>query len=315
MTALRQHPEAAHKIALPALLLGATLISFSGIFVKLSEVGPTSTGFFRMALSLPIFLIWALRDGRRIGNGALIPHDKRSMAFAVVAGVAIAADLVAWHWCLHMTTVATATLLGNTTPIWVALGGFLFLRQRFDALFLIGMALALLGAWGLLAGGAKTVEIREGLAFGLGIVAAMAYAVYLSAGAAARRGLSTGQVMFWISIVASVLLLPVALLTEDNVVPQTLHGWAVVLGLAMLSQVVGQSLINWAIAHLPTAFSSLTLLFNPLFAAICAWPLLGEALTPFQMLSGCCVIAGIWLARRARAGRAGSAAETAAAET
>jgi drug/metabolite transporter (DMT)-like permease len=315
MIALRQHSDTARKIALPGLLLGAVLISFSGIFVKLSEVGPVSAGFFRMALSLPVFLAWALADGRRLGNGTLLPHDKRSVGFALLSGIAIAADLIAWHWCLHMTTVATATLLGNTTPIWVALGGFLFLRQRFDILFLVGMALALAGAWGLLAGGAKPVEIRDGLAFGLGIVAAMAYAVYLSAGAMARRGLATGQVMFWISLIASILLLPVALATEDNVMPHTLHGWAVLLGLAMLSQVLGQSLINWAIAHLPTAFSSLTLLFNPLFAAICAWPLLGEALSPLQMLSGCGVIAGIWLARRARAGQPGSAPGAAAAGT
>jgi drug/metabolite transporter (DMT)-like permease len=303
MNALHPPSEGAQKIALSALILGALFISFSGIFVKLSEVGPTSTGFYRMALSLPVFLAWTLRDGNRMDNGLWIPRDKRAWVFALLAGLALAADLVAWHWCLHITTVATATLLGNTAPIWVALGGFLFLRERFDALFLAGLALAMLGVWGLLAGGAKPVEIRDGLVFGLGIFTAIAYAFYFRAGTAARRGLTTGQTMFWGSVSASIVLLPIALVTEDNVLPHGLHGWAAVLGLALLSQVLGQSMINWAMGHLPPAFSSLTLLMNPLFAAIFAWPILGEALTPLQMLAGIGVVGGIWLARRARAAK------------
>jgi drug/metabolite transporter (DMT)-like permease len=302
------HSDGAQKIAVSALILGALFMSFSGIFVKLSEVGPTSTGFYRMALSLPIFLAWALRDGHRVGNGLWVPRDKRALLFALLAGLALAADLVAWHWCLHMTTVATATLLGNTAPIWVALGGFLFLRERFDTLFLVGLALAMLGVWGLLAGGAKPVEIRDGLVFGLGIFTAIAYAFYFRAGTAARRGLTTGQTMFWGSVSATIVLLPIALLTEDQVLPHSLYGWATLLGLAVLSQVLGQSMINWAMGHLPPAFSSLTLLMNPLFAAIFAWPILGEALTPLQMLAGIGVIGGIWLARRTQAARRSSIA-------
>jgi drug/metabolite transporter (DMT)-like permease len=105
--------------------------------------------------------------------------------------------------------------------------------------------------------------------------------------------------MFWGSLAATVVLLPVALTTESAVLPQNLHAWAVVLGLAFLSQVLGQSSINWAMGHLPAAFSSLTLLLNPMFAAIFAWPILGEALTPLQMFAGFAIVGGILLARRA----------------
>jgi drug/metabolite transporter (DMT)-like permease len=307
-TASRPRAEHAHRFALPGLVLGAVLISFSGIFVKLSEVGPTATGFYRMFLALPFFFVWMMRDPAQRRSGTLLPADRRALGLAVLAGLALAADLVAWHWCLHITTVATATLLGNTAPIWVALGGFLFLRERFDALFLCGLALAVLGVWGLVAGGSRPIEFRDGLAIGLGVFTGIAYAAYLRGGTAARRGLSTAQVMFWGSVAATLPLLPIALATESNVVPRTLHGWTVVLGLSLLSQVLGQSMINWAMGHLPAAFSSLALLLNPLFAALCAWPILGEALTPLQMLSGLGMILGILLARRARNGEGRSPA-------
>jgi drug/metabolite transporter (DMT)-like permease len=292
-----------HSWGLPALIFGAALISFSGIFVKLSEVGPTTTGFYRMALALPFLLAWMLRDGRNAARREWLPRDRRALLLAVLAGLALAADLIAWHWCLHMTTVATATLLGNTAPIWVAIGGFLFLRERFSPLFLFGLALSIVSVWGLVAGGERVIDLRDWLAIGLGLFTGIAYAAYFRASSAARRGLATAQVMFWASLTASIALLPVALLTEDQFLPPTLHGWGIVLGLAVCSQVLGQSAINWAMGHLPAAFSSLTLLMNPLFAAICAWPILGEALTPLQMLSGVGVVIGILLARRAQNGR------------
>ena len=298
------HPQlseaAAHRLALPMLVFAAVLISFSGIFVKLSEVGPTATGFYRMALALPFFLVWVLRDAKTRSDPGFIPRDRRAMLFAMLAGGALAADLIAWHWCLHMTTVVTATLLGNTTPIWVALAGFFFLGERFRPLFLIGLALAMIGTWGLIAGGTKPVEIKDVFVLVLGLFTGIAYALYFRFGTAARqRGFSTAQVMFWGSLTATVILLPVALVTEDKVVPQNLYAWAVVCGLAFLSQVLGQSSINWAMGHLSAAFSSLTLLMNPMFSAIFAWPILGEALTVLQMLAGLAIVGGILLARRA----------------
>jgi uncharacterized membrane protein len=175
-----------------------------------------------MGLALPFFLVWMQRDAATRSDPGFIPRDRRAMVFAMLAGLALAADLIAWHWCLHMTTVATATLLGNTTPIWVALAGFLFLRERFRPLFLIGLALAMLGIWGLVAGGTKPVEIKDVFVLVLGLFTGLAYAAYFRFGTAARqRGLSTAQVMFWGSVSATIVLLPVALITEDAVLPQS----------------------------------------------------------------------------------------------
>jgi drug/metabolite transporter (DMT)-like permease len=76
-------------------------------------------------------------------------------------------------------------------------------------------------------------------------------------------------------------------------------GWAILCGLAWISQTAGQSLITYSLGFLPAAFSSLTLLIQPVIAAMIAWVLLGEALSASQIAGGLIVIAGIGLARRA----------------
>jgi drug/metabolite transporter (DMT)-like permease len=80
--------------------------------------------------------------------------------------------------------------------------------------------------------------------------------------------------------------------------PVTTQGWATLAGLALVSHAAGQGLIAYALAHLPAAFSSVSLLFQPVMAAAFAWLLLSEGLAPLQVAGGVVVLAGIYLARR-----------------
>jgi len=107
----------ADRLALPILLLGAVSISFSGIFVKLSEVGPISTGFYRMALPLPLMAIGLWMAARRRADRRLLRIGWRGWAGIHVAAFSLAFDLIVWHWSLKLIGVGIATLLGNTAPI------------------------------------------------------------------------------------------------------------------------------------------------------------------------------------------------------
>ena len=79
---------------------------------------------------------------------------------------------------------------------------------------------------------------------------------------------------------------------------QSASGWLILVGLAWISHARGQGLIAYALAHLPAAFSSVSLLFQPVMAAFFAWLLLAEPLAPLQIAGGVVVLAGIYLARR-----------------
>jgi drug/metabolite transporter (DMT)-like permease len=90
----------------------------------------------------------------------------------------------------------------------------------------------------------------------------------------------------------------VALAMGETILPASATGWLVLIGLALVCQFAGQSLIAFAVAHLSASFSSVSLLLQPVAAASFAWLIFGEALATLQWLGAAAVLAGIWLARR-----------------
>jgi len=277
--------------ALPALLVGATCIALSPIFVRIADVGPTASAFWRVALAAP--LLWPLVLSAPRAQG-----PRPSAALLIAAGFAFAGDLAFWHWSIRFTTVANSTLLANLASLFVTLALWLLWRQRPSTLFLLGLAAAL---------GGVAMLVRASLAFSptallgdaLGVVTAVFYAGYLLAVKELRdRGARTLELMAITTTVTALFLLPVALASGEALLPQSALGWLKLLGLAWISHCAGQGLIAYSLAHLPAAFSSVSLLFQPVMAAAFGWLLLGEPLVPLQMLGGLVVLAGIYLARR-----------------
>ena len=283
-------------LALVALMLGATCIALSPIFVRVSEAGPTPTAFWRVAIAVPV--LWLVV--------AVVPREKGAQAtglwpLLLAAGFAFAGDLAFWHTSIKLTSVANSTLLANLASIFVTLASWLLWRQRPTKLFLFGLAAALAGVATLVRTSVATSS--SGLAGdALGIVTAMFYAWYLLTVKGLRnRGVTALRLMAVTSSVTAVILLPVALASGEPFLPQTGLGWLKLIGLALVSHAAGQGLIAYALATLPAAFSSVSLLFQPVMAAVLAWVLLGEPLTPLQVAGGAVVLAGIYVARRASA--------------
>jgi drug/metabolite transporter (DMT)-like permease len=281
------------RLALAALLIGGIAIGGSPIFVRLSEVGPMATAFWRVSLALlPFFLM-----SRVTRQGDERPSGLRDHLFLILPGAFLAVDLAAWHLSLHMTSVANATLLANLAPVFVTLGSWLFFRTRITPVFLAGLALALTGVV-VLKGGPAAIGGGKLAGDATAIVAAFFYACYMLSLSHVRSRFSTMRIMIWTTFSAAICMLPIAFFFETGMVPVTLFGWAMVLGLAFISHVGGQGLVTYALAYLPTAFSSLTLLLQPVVAALLAWMLLSEPVGAMQAVGGVIVLVGILVARR-----------------
>jgi drug/metabolite transporter (DMT)-like permease len=281
--------------ALFSLVAGAACIALSPIWVRVSDVGPTASAFWRVCLAVPLLwtLFFALETTQEKNSAA--PPFKAML----LAGIAFAGDLAFWHSSIKYTSVANSTLLANLASIFVTLAAWLLWRTRPSGLFMAGLATALLGVV-LLVRASLDFSSTALLGDGLGVVTAVFYAWYLLSVKGLRdRGAGTLLLMAATTTITAVVLLPVALASGEVLLPGSAAGWLKLVGLAWISHAAGQGLIASALAHLPAGFTSVGLLLQPVMAALFAWILLGESLAALQIAGGAIVLAGIYLARRA----------------
>ncbi|MBT6116235.1 MAG: DMT family transporter [Rhodospirillaceae bacterium] len=285
------------RLALIALFLGTVLVSFSGTMVRLSEVGPLATAFWRMALAIPVMFVWMAIEARGAPRRSRHRATPADFALLSLAGLIFGVEIGIWHIAIGLTSVANATLFSNFSPIVVTLGAVLFLAQPTNRRFLMGMAIALAGAVVLMS---RSVQISAEHAMGdlLALSVSVLFGVYVLIVAYLRARFGTATIMVWTCAWASLALLPVALGWEDVLLPPTRDGWLIVVFIAVACQGLGQSLLTQALAHLPAGFSSVGYLVIPALAATWAWIILGEAIGPEQAIGGAVILAGVILARR-----------------
>lgn len=278
--------------ALAVLLFGACVIGFAPILVRLSDAGPSAAAFWRFAFAAPLLLILT-RTTEGAGPGRPGPA-------ALWAGVFIATDLAFWHYGILLTSVANATVLSNLTPIVVTAVAWFAFREKPRPIFLAGLALAVGGAAAMALfgeGAARQSGANPPLGDLFSAVTALWYAAYFLAVAQARRTRSALQVMTWSTLAGLPLLLLYAVLLGERLLPASAVGWAACLGLGLV-HVAGQGAIAWALGRLPTSVTAVTVLIQPVVAAMLGWALFGEALAPLQLLGGAAALAGVVLAQR-----------------
>lgn len=280
--------------AFPALLLGGVLVGCAPILVRLSEVGPSATAFWRVSLALaPLGLLAAALHGR---GGSRAPRSPGQWILASAPGVFLGFELVVWHISLHMTSVANATLLVNLTPIFAAFFGWALFRRPVGRAFMIGVVTAVAGV-ALLTGDRSGAAPGAFSGDAVALAAAVIYSGYFLTLERVRRTFSAVSVIFASTASAALVTLPMAL-AEGTLAPSGGAGWASLLALAWIVQAGGQGLVTFAIAWLSPTLSSLTMLIQPLVAASIAWGLFGERLTALQIAGGLAVVCGIMVARR-----------------
>jgi drug/metabolite transporter (DMT)-like permease len=278
-------------IAFAALVLGAVGMGASPVFVRLADVGPFASAFWRAFLALPFLLAWAwFEDGGRHGSQPL--RDP----VAILAGLCFTGDLCFWHLAIFGTTVANATFMATTSPIWVALGAWLMVSERIGAWTLAGLAFCLLGGAALIGDSYRFMPQRL-LGDCYGLITAGFFGAYALAIGVGRRRYGAARLAFIATAITAACLLAIATLCEPRLMPRSGSGWAALVALAMVSQVGGQGLFAVALGTLPAMFSSLVIFLEAIAAASFGWLVFGEALGRVQLLGGVLILLGIWVAR------------------
>ena len=281
--------------AFAALAGGILGLAFSPLLVRMSEIGPSATAVQRVLLAMPVLTVWMLIEQR--GLGALTAISRRDWVTLLLAGLFWTGDLVTWHWCLQFTSIANASLLTMTGPIFVTLGSWLLFNEQVSRGFLFGLLISLAGAAPLVA---TSMELSGEHLLGdaIAVSAAGFFAAYLLAIKQLRGGLPTGTIMCLTCLFSLPGLFVAAWLSGEALASPTLRGWLLALALALSAQAFGQALIALAMSRLPAPFTSVSLLVQPFLAILLGWLILDEAATALQFVGGFVVLAGILISRR-----------------
>lgn len=298
-----------------AILVGIGAVSTASIFIRFAQ-GYTSSltiAAFRLGLAvlflLPVVLLRHREEIRKL--------QAREWRFAILSGVFLALHFASWITSLEYTSVASSVVLVSTSPLWVALLAPVFLGERMGMTVLWGLGLAFVGGaivglsdscslvgWRMIC--PPVASFIGGRALWgdiLALIGALTGASYLMVGRHLRAKMSLIPYVFVVYGVAAVGLVGTMLIVEGfpSGLPLRVYGWFVLL--ALLPQIIGHSIFNWALRYLSTAYVSVTLLGEPVGSSILAYIFLGERPSGLKIFGAILILIGIMISSYRRRSR------------
>jgi drug/metabolite transporter (DMT)-like permease len=281
-------------LAYAALALCVIVLSLSGLFVRWAGAPGTVTSFYRMGIASVVMTAIIVQRREKVR-----PTRWSLMLLPLVGGLFTALDHSTWSTAIGYTNIATATLLNNIAPLWVALIAVLFWRERLKGPFWIGLALALSGA-GIVFGSDLIHSPHLGRGDLLAIISSLFYAGYFLVTQRGRLHFNVIPYVWLTTLVAAVFLLVVNLVAGHQLLGLPPQTYLMFLAVALISQITGYFSLSYALGHLPASVVAPTMILQPVMTALLAIPLAGELLSPSQWIGGGAVLAGIFIVNRVR---------------
>src|SRR6478735_4255425 len=285
-------PTAEHRhsrlLPLAALLIGNAALALGPWFVRLADSGPVSAGFWRVALALPLLVLFARANKQRLGG---IPGGM--VAIILVGGVLFGLDVTSWHLGIGLTRMANATVFGNAGSLILMVWGFIAWRRLPRGREWPALAAALGGA-AILMG--RSFEISPATLAGdlFCLLAGVLYAGYLLILQDARKALGSWALLVWASVGSAPVLLGIALALGEPLWP---GDWRPLIALVICGQLIGQGLLVYALRHFSPLVIGIALLTQPAVAALVGWLRFDEVLTAVDLLGVALVGSALVLAK------------------
>ena len=277
------------------LFIGAALISLSPVWVTLTEVSSTVSGFYRVVFGGAALVVYFLVTGRRL------ELTRRQWWLLVSASVFFALDLWVWHRSIFYIGPGLSTLLGNFQVFILMAVGIVLFRQIPSKTQLVAIPLALLGLamivgfdWQVL-----PPDYQLGVIFGL--LTAVMYAGYLLTLRQARHGspyrIPTREMAVVSVFTAALMALMIVVEQESFAIPSAEDAfWLLAYGI--LSHCIGWLFIASSLLEVRAVEAGIALLLQPTLSFL--WDVLffDRPMTPIELAGAALALAAIYLGSR-----------------
>jgi drug/metabolite transporter (DMT)-like permease len=270
------------------LLIGVFFVSWASILIKLSHSEPTTIAFFRMLFStIMVALAIPFYHGKWF-------VQRRDLAIAILSGIFLGLHFYTWVAGLKVTSISSSVVLVTTQPIFVAILGYLFLREKIGVFGVIAVILGLLGSY-LVARGDLRLDPLHLKGDILSLMGAVFAGCYLFLGRFIRPRVDLIPYVVTVYGLSSLVLLSLGFALRTIAVPAQGIDYLIFFLLALGPTILGHNLYNYALRHLPAFPVGISILGEPVLATIWGILIFGEVPLFTTLLGGLIIILAIVL--------------------
>ncbi|MBK2297009.1 DMT family transporter [Francisella philomiragia] len=272
------------------ILFALSNLIVASVLIRYSEVGPIASFGYRLLLPC-IFLYSFLaitKDEEKL--------SKKSLYIAALTGFFLALDLAFYSISLIYTSIAEASLLTNLCPFITTFIAIIFLKEKVSLKYYLVLLVAFIGL--LLLMSQAGLSSQHLLGNWLAIISAVFYALFIIFSKKLRDSCSTFRMMFIASLSGSVVLFILAFIFNEQIIPTTARGIAILLAIALFGHLLGNILYISRIKHISLAMSSLVLLVGPVFALLYGYILFRETFSIQQLVGMFIIILSVYLGKK-----------------
>lgn len=277
-----------------ALLLCVSCLALGGVFVKLSLLGPINTAFYRVLFALPIFYILCVTGENKFKKYKNKLTSKEKI-LCLLSGLFLSLDLVLWNISFSYTTVVNANLLSNLVAFTVVPLSYFLFREKPMNSFYLSAPIMLIGVVALFSE-KNQLGANHLLGNFLALATSFFYGLFLLTVYRLRSKIDFMVIMYYSCIGSIVSLLPFVFY-EGWQFPTDFYSLYPLVGLAMLSQVLGQGGMSYVLGYVNAILASLVMLSQPAISAFYALLLFNEQLTAFQIFAVFIILVGLFVGK------------------
>jgi drug/metabolite transporter (DMT)-like permease len=277
--------------------------SFIATKVALQDVSPITIVWLRFALGVAVLGLTVV-----VRKQFVLPKPNEWGYFALLGFLGITFHQWLQSNGLKTSEAGTTAWIVATTPVFMALLGWLVLKEKLSALKTAGIGLAFFGVLLVVTDGCIDCAGHAMLSIGmfgapgdiLILISSVNWAIF---SALSRRGLKTYSASLMIFFVmlfgwlfTSVLFFGNGLAIEISML--TANGWLGIIFLGIFCS--GLAYVAWydALQALSTAETGVFLYIEPLIAMVVAFFVLGEPVTVTSVGGGAVILLGVWMVNR-----------------
>lgn len=275
-----------------SLFLGVLALSTSAIFVKLAHAPSSVTAFYRLFFAMMVLLPFLLTKREYVQ--ALLTLSKRQWVIGIISGLFLSIHYVLWFESLQYTSVASSTVIVTLQPLFAFVGSYFLFREKLNKGAILGCFIAILGCliigWG-------DIQVSGEALLGdlLAFAAAGVITVYFFIGQHMRTLLPVVPYSI-LGYSSSAFFLALYTLSQGiSFIGYPAHTWSSFIGLAVISTILGQMVLNWLLKWLSASVISMSILGESVGTCLLAYMILDEVISLRQGIGISITLGGLGL--------------------